>query len=298
MQDHGLEFGEHNTVTGNRITYGSYSGILLGRQRHAIVSNNQILRPGESGIKTYQGSIAKVSRRCYAVSVIGNVVVRPLFDSIDLTSDYGPRVERDKDYGLDEYEWGYLPRHLVVVGNIVKGSDIISDGVGALMIGNQVLDSHYGGITLPLGMLGSFIGNGIHNANSLHDPKGKHGIAVPNSTIVGNVITWDNATAPSSAVWSPGSLVAENIAVANEGVPALVSDRTGSNVVRSGGNRSQTLSTVSNASVGLCDGRCGNRSELCLVPRTTDVGTPGSANWPGKAGNCCGRVEEGRFVCA
>ena len=121
---------------------------------------------------------------------------------------------------------------------------------------------------------------------------------MPNSTIVGNVITWDNATAPSSAVWSPGSLVAENIAVANEGVPALVSDRTGSNVVRSGGNRSQTLATVSNASVGLCDGRCGNRSELCLVPRTTDIGTPGSANWPGKAGNCCGRIEEGRFVCA
>ena len=55
--------------------------------------------------------------------------MRPLFDSIDLTSDYGPRVERDKDYSLDEYEWGYLPRHLVVVGNIVRGSDIISDGV-------------------------------------------------------------------------------------------------------------------------------------------------------------------------
>jgi len=76
LQDHGLEFGEHNTVTGNRITYGSYSGILLGRQRHAIVSNNQILRPGESGIKTYQGSIAKVSRRCYAVSVIGTCSVK------------------------------------------------------------------------------------------------------------------------------------------------------------------------------------------------------------------------------
>ena len=65
--------------------------------------------------------------------------MRPLFDSIDLTSDYGPRVERDKDYSLDEYEWGYLPRHLVVVGNIVRGSDIISDGVGALMLGNQVI---------------------------------------------------------------------------------------------------------------------------------------------------------------
>ena len=76
MQDHGLEFGEHNTVTGNRITYGSYSGILLGRQRHAIVSNNQIFRPGESGIKTYGGSISKVSRRCYAVSVIGTCSVK------------------------------------------------------------------------------------------------------------------------------------------------------------------------------------------------------------------------------
>jgi hypothetical protein len=110
------------------------------------------------------------------------------------------------------------------------------DGIGTVVTGNTVQESEAGAI-LSVGSLNAIVGNAVHDANRGGYPTGNHGIASYDSTIVGNLITWNSSdTSRGAAVWAARSLVVGNMGGSGKGYPEFVGGFVGANAVLSEGD--------------------------------------------------------------
>ncbi|EIN1803853.1 endorhamnosidase, partial [Salmonella enterica] len=130
--------GVGNYCIGGRIAYGSVSSVQFLRQDGGVDHDGGVIgftsfRPGESGVKTWQGTVGSTSARCYNLQFRKSLSMYPVWDGFDLGADIGNETDRPGDYTLAEYPVHQLPTNhiiddLVAIGSL--GVGIGMDGKG------------------------------------------------------------------------------------------------------------------------------------------------------------------------
>lgn len=134
--------GEYNQAINNNIQYASFSGITFARNYDGLIQGNICTRVGESGIKTYQGTLTNsssvvVDARCYRMQIVDNNTMWAYYDGFDFSSDYPHTGTIDS-------------RHLIM-GNITFGNrqtGFYADGMNTQFIGNQARSTGVSGFGL------------------------------------------------------------------------------------------------------------------------------------------------------
>lgn len=130
--------GIGNYCIGGRTNYGSVSSVQFlrndgGNERDGGVIRFTSYRPGESGIKTWQGTVGGTSARCYNLQFRKSLSISTVWDGFDLGADIGNETDRPGDFPLSEYPVHQLPTNhlvddLVAIGSL--GVGIGMDGKG------------------------------------------------------------------------------------------------------------------------------------------------------------------------
>jgi hypothetical protein len=81
----GMYTDVNDTITGNKISYCSFSNIFWGNADNLVVSNNISEYSGESGFKNFQQSSNYPS---HYISVTSNIAQYSVFDGFDLSADF------------------------------------------------------------------------------------------------------------------------------------------------------------------------------------------------------------------
>jgi hypothetical protein len=142
--------GEYNQAINNTITYASFNGIVFARNFDGLAEGNVLLNVGESGIKTYQGTLVSgtVDARCYRMQLLNNNSMYAYYDGFDFSSDFPHTGTIDS-------------RHLIM-GNITYGNrqtGFFADGLNTQFIGNQARFCGLSGFGLSYGQ--SLISNNL-----------------------------------------------------------------------------------------------------------------------------------------
>ncbi|EDT6614000.1 hypothetical protein AH594_001480 [Salmonella enterica subsp. enterica] len=130
--------GIGNYCIGGRTNYGSVSSVQFlrndgGNERDGGVIGFTSYRPGESGTKTWQGTVGGTSARCYNLQFRKSLSISTVWDGFDLGADIGNETDRPGDFPLSEYPVHQLPTNhlvddLVAIGSL--GVGIGMDGKG------------------------------------------------------------------------------------------------------------------------------------------------------------------------
>ncbi|EDZ3625532.1 endorhamnosidase, partial [Salmonella enterica] len=130
--------GIGNYCIGGRTNYGSVSSVQFLRQDGGNGHDGGVIgftsyRPGESGVKTWQGTVGGTSSRCYNLQFRKSLSMYTVWDGFDLGADIGNETDRPGDFPLAEYPVHQLPTNhliddLVSIGSL--GVGVGMDGKG------------------------------------------------------------------------------------------------------------------------------------------------------------------------
>jgi len=192
--------GERNSAINNNITYASYSGITFARNFDGIAQGNIISYCGESGIKTYQGTISGTDARCYHMQFIGNTSMYQYYDGFDFSSDY-PHT-------------GTIDSRHQIIGNMTygnHGAGFYADGLNNQFIDNNARNCQSTGMALDFN--NSIISNNyVYGCNASNTASGIHQISVNYNlnTISNNYIDQTSAITNGYAIYATGNNVVSN----------------------------------------------------------------------------------------
>ncbi len=179
MWNNCAQAGLSNEVYNNTIRYASLCGIVLISNNRSSIHDNCIYNCGESGIKTWQNSIAGVDARCSKTVITNNSIAHCAYDGIDATVNYSYDTLNDNA--------------VRVLNNSVlncAGNGINVDGIGPTVQNNRVEQCRQSGIFSR--SRNSFItGNSLFDNNTGNFASGVHEITEDgglNNVITGNLI--------------------------------------------------------------------------------------------------------------
>ena len=186
--------GNMNAAINNNVRYASFCGIMFANNYDGLIQGNQIEYCGESGIKTYQGTVAGVNACCYNMKIHGNKTKYNYFDGIDISSKQPISVTVDTRYQVSGND---------TFGNRMTG--FVGDGRNNQVIGNRARVNGLDGFLLDIAY-SLFEGNHAMHNNQSSPASGHHEINIPNgdgNAIIGNVVQSD-ATKTGYAIYAGG----------------------------------------------------------------------------------------------
>ncbi|EME2875915.1 endorhamnosidase [Salmonella enterica] len=122
------DWGKGNYVIGGRTSYGSVSSAQFLRNNGGFERDGGVIgftsyRAGESGVKTWQGTVGSTTSRNYNLQFRDSVVLYPVWDGFDLgaDTDMNPEADRPGDYPVSQYPVHMLPLNHLIDNLLVRG---------------------------------------------------------------------------------------------------------------------------------------------------------------------------------
>lgn len=122
------DWGKGNYVIGGRTSYGSVSSAQFLRNNGGFERDGGVIgftsyRAGESGVKTWQGTVGSTTSRNYNLQFRDSVVLYPVWDGFDLgaDTDINPEADRPGDYPVSQYPVHMLPLNHLIDNLLVRG---------------------------------------------------------------------------------------------------------------------------------------------------------------------------------
>lgn len=123
------DWGKGNYVIGGRTSYGSVSSAQFLRNNGGFERDGGVIgftsyRAGESGVKTWQGTVGSTTSRNYNLQFRDSVVIYPVWDGFDLGADtyMNPEDDRPGDFPYSQYPVHMLPLNHLIDNLLVRGS--------------------------------------------------------------------------------------------------------------------------------------------------------------------------------
>ncbi|HAB1131068.1 TPA_asm: endorhamnosidase [Salmonella enterica subsp. enterica serovar Enteritidis] len=139
------DWGKGNYVIGGRTSYGSVSSAQFLRNNGGFARDGGVIgftsyRAGESGVKTWQGTVGSTTSRNYNLQFRDSAVLYPVWDGFDLgaDTDMNPEDDRPGDFPISQYPVHMLPLNHLIDNLFVRGSL----GVGFSMDGQGLYVSN------------------------------------------------------------------------------------------------------------------------------------------------------------
>lgn len=198
--------GNNNRALNNHIFYPSFSGICWAGNDEPKASGNHTRYAGESGLKTYQGTMANssgitVDARCYLGQFDSNRSLYSYYDNFDFTSQTSP------DGTIDT-------RHQITNNQAfgARQTGFYGDGKNNVFANNTSRSNGLDGMSIFFNQ--SLISNNHCYTNNVSLTASHHDLALntgSDNLLIGNLI-WASPGAPGYAIYAPG----KNMAVANK----------------------------------------------------------------------------------
>ncbi|MFT8090534.1 tail spike protein [Salmonella enterica subsp. enterica serovar Enteritidis] len=122
------DWGKGNYVIGGRASYGSVSSAQFLRNNGGFERDGGVIgftsyRAGESGVKTWQGTVGSTTSRNYNLQFRDSVVLYPVWDGFDLSADtdMNPEDDRPGDFPISQYPVHMLPLNHLIDNLLVRG---------------------------------------------------------------------------------------------------------------------------------------------------------------------------------
>ncbi|EEK7123180.1 endorhamnosidase [Salmonella enterica subsp. enterica serovar Enteritidis] len=122
------DWGKGNYVIGGRTSYGSVSSAQFLRNNGGFERDGGVIgftsyRAGESGVKTWQGTVGSTTSRNYNLQFRDSVVLYPVWDGFNLgaDTDMNPEADRPGDYPVSQYPVHMLPLNHLIDNLLVRG---------------------------------------------------------------------------------------------------------------------------------------------------------------------------------
>ncbi|EBC7361216.1 endorhamnosidase, partial [Salmonella enterica] len=122
------DWGKGNYVIGGRTSYGSVSSAQFLRNNGGFERDGGVIgftsyRAGESGVKTWQGTVGSTTSRNYNLQFRDSVALYPVWDGFDLgaDTDMNPEADRPGDYPISQYPVHMLPLNHLIDNLLVRG---------------------------------------------------------------------------------------------------------------------------------------------------------------------------------
>ncbi|QGZ13213.1 tail spike protein [Salmonella phage PIZ SAE-01E2] len=123
------DWGKGNYVIGGRTSYGSVSSAQFLRNNGGFARDGGVIgftsyRAGESGVKTWQGTVGSTTSRNYNLQFRDSAVLYPVWDGFDLSADtdMNPEYDRPGDFPISQYPVHMLPLNHLIDNLFVRGS--------------------------------------------------------------------------------------------------------------------------------------------------------------------------------
>ncbi|YP_008239742.1 tail spike protein [Salmonella phage Jersey] len=123
------DWGKGNYVIGGRTSYGSVSSVQFLRNNGGFERDGGVIgftsyRAGESGVKTWQGTVGSTTPRNYNLQFRDSAVLYPVWDGFDLgaDTDMNPEDDRPGDFPYSQYPVHMLPLNHLIDNLFVRGS--------------------------------------------------------------------------------------------------------------------------------------------------------------------------------
>ncbi|APM00257.1 tailspike protein [Salmonella phage STP03] len=123
------DWGKGNYVIGGRTSYGSVSSTQFLRNNGGFARDGGVIgftsyRAGESGVKTWQGTVGSTTSRNYNLQFRDSAVLYPVWDGFDLgaDTDMNPEDDRPGDFPFSQYPVHMLPLNHLIDNLFVRGS--------------------------------------------------------------------------------------------------------------------------------------------------------------------------------
>lgn len=123
------DWGKGNYVIGGLTSYGSVSSAQFLRNNGGFARDGGVIgftsyRAGESGVKTWQGSVGSSTARNYNLQFRDSVALYPVWDGFDLgaDTDMNPEDDRPGDFPISQYPVHMLPLNHLIDNLLVRGS--------------------------------------------------------------------------------------------------------------------------------------------------------------------------------
>ncbi|WIL01960.1 tail spike protein [Salmonella phage S4lw] len=123
------DWGKGNYVIGGRTSYGSVSSAQFLRNNGGFERDGGVIgftsyRAGESGVKTWQGTVGSTTSRNYNLQFRDSAVLYPVWDGFDLgaDTDMNPEDDRPGDFPYSQYPVHMLPLNHLIDNLLVRGS--------------------------------------------------------------------------------------------------------------------------------------------------------------------------------
>lgn len=123
------DWGKGNYVIGGRTSYGSVSSAQFLRNNGGFARDGGVIgftsyRAGESGVKTWQGTVGSTTSRNYNLQFRDSAVLYPVWDGFDLAADtdMNPENDRPGDFPYSQYPVHKLPLNHLIDNLLVRGS--------------------------------------------------------------------------------------------------------------------------------------------------------------------------------
>lgn len=123
------DWGKGNYVIGGRTSYGSVSSAQFLRNNGGFERDGGVIgftsyRAGESGVKTWQGTVGSTTSRNYNLQFRDSAVLYPVWGGFDLgaDTDMNPEDDRPGDFPFSQYPVHMLPLNHLIDNLFVRGS--------------------------------------------------------------------------------------------------------------------------------------------------------------------------------
>lgn len=123
------DWGKGNYVIGGRTSYGSVSSAQFLRNNGGFARDGGVIgftsyRAGESGVKTWQGTVGSTTSRNYNLQFRDSAVLYPVWGGFDLAADtdMNPENDRPGDFPYSQYPVHMLPLNHLIDNLLVRGS--------------------------------------------------------------------------------------------------------------------------------------------------------------------------------
>lgn len=123
------DWGKGNYVIGGRTSYGSVSSAQFLRNNGGFARDGGVIgftsyRAGESGVKTWQGTVGSTTSRNYNLQFRDSAVLYPVWNGFDLgaDTDMNPEDDRPGDFPISQYPVHMLPLNHLIDNLFVRGS--------------------------------------------------------------------------------------------------------------------------------------------------------------------------------
>ncbi|WP_223201964.1 tail spike protein [Salmonella enterica] len=123
------DWGKGNYVIGGRTSYGSVSSAQFLRNNGGFARDGGVIgftsyRAGESGVKTWQGTVGTTTSRNYNLQFRDSAVLYPVWGGFDLAADtdMNPEADRPGDFPISQYPVHMLPLNHLIDNLFVRGS--------------------------------------------------------------------------------------------------------------------------------------------------------------------------------